>query len=210
MYEIPDSYSEKIVNRSTRHFILGALARVRRYITFVLSRRIAQKKGAIVGEGACFFKGFAKQVGPKIKIGNHVSINTSCRLSSSRYNLSIGNNVIIGSNVNIILGSHNIDSAQWEHVRKNDGLEIDDYVWICPHSIILPSCKKIGRGAVIGAGSVVASDVEPMAIVGGNPAIELRKRKTVHSDLCVESLLGGDLKLYLACKRKSTNSKKKQ
>lgn len=207
MYGIPNSYSEKIANRSTSHFILGALARVRRYIVFVLSRRIARKRGAIVGDGACFFKDFAKQLNPKIKIGNHVSINSSCRLTSPRYNLSIGNHVIIGSEVNIILGGHNIDSAQWEHLRKSDGLEIEDYVWICPQSIILPSCKKIGRGAVIGAGSVVARDVEPMAIVGGNPAIELKKRETVHSELCVESLLGGDLKLYLASKRKSTNSK---
>ncbi len=35
---------------------------------------------------------------------------------------------------------------------------------------------KIRDGAIIGAGSVVVKDVEPYAIVVGNPAIELRKR----------------------------------
>lgn len=39
-------------------------------------------------------------------------------------------------------------------------------------------------------------DVPPMAVMSGNPAHEIRKRKTVHSDLIVEGLLGGDFKTY--------------
>lgn len=35
-----------------------------------------------------------------------------------------------------------------------------------------------------------------MSVVSGNPAKEIKKRKCVHSNLCVESLLGGDYKLY--------------
>lgn len=166
------------------------MARVKRYLVFSRARKIARKRGATVGTGACFFKDFARSLGPKVVIGNHVSIN-DCRLQSSRYNVTIGDNVIIGNDTEIIIDSHNIDSEQWENTRKSDGLVIEDYVWICPHSIILPSCRRIGRGAVIGAGSVVAKDVEPMSVVGGNPAKEIRKRKCVHSELCVEKLLGG-------------------
>lgn len=58
--------------------------------------------------------------------------------------------------------------------------------------LILPSCRKIGYGAVIGSGSVVVKNVEPMSVVSGNPAKEFKKRKCVHTDLVVESLLGGD------------------
>lgn len=36
-----------------------------------------------------------------------------------------------------------------------------------------------------------------MAIVSGNPAKILRNRETVHSDLCVESLLGNDFMTYI-------------
>jgi maltose O-acetyltransferase len=35
-----------------------------------------------------------------------------------------------------------------------------------------------------------------MAVVGGNPAKEFKKRKCVHSNLVVESLLGGDYRIY--------------
>lgn len=37
-------------------------------------------------------------------------------------------------------------------------------------------CHKIGRGAIIGAGSIVTKDVAPYTIVAGNPAKVIRKR----------------------------------
>ena len=42
----------------------------------------------------------------------------------------------------------------------------------------------------------MAKNVEPMSVVSGNPVKELRKRKCVHSELVVESLLGGDYLVY--------------
>lgn len=55
---------------------------------------------------------------------------------------------------------------------------VEDDVWVGHHAIITPGCKRIGRGAVIGAGAVVTRDVEPYAIVGGNPAKLIRHRFT--------------------------------
>ena len=52
---------------------------------------------------------------------------------------------------------------------------IGNDVWIGQNAVILPGVH-IGDGAVIGANSVVGSDVAPYAIVIGNPAKELRKR----------------------------------
>ncbi|KTF67418.1 CatB-related O-acetyltransferase [Sphingomonas sp. HT-1] len=53
---------------------------------------------------------------------------------------------------------------------------VEDDVWIGHHAIITPGCKRIGRGAVIGAGAVVTRDVAPYAIVAGNPAKLIRYR----------------------------------
>lgn len=59
---------------------------------------------------------------------------------------------------------------------KEHGLEIKNDVWIGQGVTILPGCKKIGNGAIVGAGSVVTHDVPPYAIVAGNPARVLRYR----------------------------------
>lgn len=55
-------------------------------------------------------------------------------------------------------------------------LEIGNDVWIGQYAIITPSCKRIGDGAVIGAGAIVTKDVPDYAIVAGNPARVLKKR----------------------------------
>jgi chloramphenicol O-acetyltransferase type B len=52
---------------------------------------------------------------------------------------------------------------------------IGNDVWIGSEAIIMPGVK-IGDGAVIGTRALVTKDVEPYAIVGGNPAKVIRKR----------------------------------
>ncbi len=52
---------------------------------------------------------------------------------------------------------------------------IGNDVWIGSEAIIMPGIK-IGDGAVIGTRALVTKDVEPYAIVGGNPARTIRKR----------------------------------
>lgn len=99
----------------------------------------------------------------------------------------------------IITASHDVDSPEWEH--KSYGLKIADYVWIATNALILPSCSHIGYGAVVGAGSVCPTEVKCMEIVAGNPARKLRERKAVHTELVVESLLGGDYRAYKAARK---------
>ena len=52
---------------------------------------------------------------------------------------------------------------------------IENDVWIGQNAVILPGVH-IGDGAIIGANSIVARDVEPYTIVAGNPARVIRKR----------------------------------
>lgn len=52
---------------------------------------------------------------------------------------------------------------------------IGNDVWIGQNATILPGVH-IGNGAIIGANSVVGSDIEPYAVVVGNPARTIRKR----------------------------------
>lgn len=43
-------------------------------------------------------------------------------------------------------------------------------VWIGDRVTILPNCRSIGHGAVVGAGAIVTRNVEPYSVVAGNPA----------------------------------------
>lgn len=61
------------------------------------------------------------------------------------------------------------------HPRPERDIVVGNDVWIGSEALILPGVQ-IGDGAVIGGRAVVARDVEPYAIVVGNPAREVRKR----------------------------------
>lgn len=59
--------------------------------------------------------------------------------------------------------------------RRANAVTIGNDTWFGHGSTVLPGVT-IGDGAVIGAGAVVSRDVAPYTIVGGVPAIPIRKR----------------------------------
>ncbi|KAA9013017.1 CatB-related O-acetyltransferase [Sphingobium limneticum] len=61
-------------------------------------------------------------------------------------------------------------------ISWDDVLVIEDDVWIAHNVVILPGCKFIGRGSIIGAGAIVTRNVDRYVIVAGNPARKLRDR----------------------------------
>ena len=194
------NYEKDIKGRSTFRYILGLIARWKQHFKYDKAVRIARKRGASIGENVVMPLSLARKANSNLKIGDHVSIQTD--KIDLRNPVTIGNHVIIGSKTEIITTSHNIDSEEWEH--KHYGLTIEDYVWIPTRVMILPSCRKINMGGVISSGSVVVKDVESMSVVGGNPAKEFKKRKCVHKNLVVESLLGGDYYTYKKIRKSKT------
>ena len=75
-------------------------------------------------------------------------------------------------------------AGQWATASRGDTVVGHD-VWIGMDATIMPGVT-IGHGAIVGALSVVTADVRPYAIVGGNPAREVRRR---YDDRTVERLL---------------------
>lgn len=68
---------------------------------------------------------------------------------------------------------------------QKGNIEVGNDVWIGYGVTIMPGVK-IGDGAIVATKSVVIKDVAPYAIVGGNPAKEIKKR---YSDEEIVSLL---------------------
>lgn len=191
-----NSYYSDIRQRSFIRYWKGLIVRWLIYSKYKRYRRIAINHGATIAETALINKQLAKKANRFLKVGEHSSVMTS--KLDLRNPVTIGNNVIIDGTAEVLTTSHEVNSTNF--ALKNEGIFIDDYVWVAHGAIILPSCRKIGYGAIVGAGSCVVRDVAPMSIVGGNPAVEIKKRQAVHKDLIVESLNGGDYFYYSKAK----------
>jgi heptaprenylglycerol acetyltransferase len=99
-----------------------------------------------------------------VKIGDGVFIGTDVMLETAYpYRVSIGDNVVISHRATVI--AHFRESG----IEDESTVTIEDEAFIGPGAIILPNVR-IGRGAVVTAGSVVSSAVPPMTVVQGVPA----------------------------------------
>ncbi len=124
-------------------------------------------KGGTFHMWARFYDPRNIEIGVDTIIGDHAFID-------GREKVIIGNHTDIASQVLIYNSEHDINSAEFK--ASTGPIEIGDYVFIGPRTIILPGVK-IGRGAIVGAGAVVTKDVPEFAIVGGVPAKIIGERK---------------------------------
>ena len=88
--------------------------------------------------------------------------------------ISIGDRVSIAPRVTLVTSSHPNNSRIREFAPVGRGpVTIEADAWIGSGAILLPGVT-IGRGAVVGAQSVVAEDVLPLHVVAGQPARTIR------------------------------------
>lgn len=94
--------------------------------------------------------------------------------------VTIGTDVMMGPRCVILSNRHDISSVEKPMNRQGFlpdlRVVIEDDVFVGAGSVILAG-RRLGRGCVVGAGSVVAHDVPPWSVVAGNPARVVRKRK---------------------------------
>lgn len=131
--------------------------------------------------------------GGQITLGSYVYVGPQTKIWSSA-SVTIGNYVLISYNVTI----HDNDSHSTDvQIRRNHlqyiidngmlplsaygageaEIIIEDDAWICANATILKGVR-IGRGAIVGACSVVTKDVAPFTVVAGNPAVIVRNLET--------------------------------
>jgi len=92
--------------------------------------------------------------------------------------ITFGNNVMISDNVTIHTHKHEYNGISLaKAVTTQSSLRIEDEAWICNNVIISSSVNRIGKGAIIAAGSTLTKDVEDFEIYGGVPARFIKKRK---------------------------------
>lgn len=164
-----------------KRFVWGIVWRTVCFLTpnrgFAPLRRIRTKTARIFGA----------------KIGLHSSLSSSCEIwypnnlkmgtwsiISEKCNvysvdkITIGDRVAISREAFLCAASHDITSPTMELTHAP--ITIGSDAWIGARAIVLPGVT-IGEGAVVAAGAVVTKDVEPWAVVGGNPAKFIKWRE---------------------------------
>lgn len=102
-------------------------------------------------------------------MGEKVLVGIGSKLTGP---VTLGNNILLAQNVLISGLNHDFEDPSVPIVHQGYSVSeivVEDGVWIGGGAIITPGVR-IGRNAVVGAGSVVTKDVPPYSVVVGNPA----------------------------------------
>ena len=93
--------------------------------------------------------------------------------------VQIGADVMMGPRCVLLASSHATARTDvpmnTQGFLPDDPIVIEDDVWIGAGTTILPG-RRIGRGSIVGAGSVVTRDVPPYSVAVGNPARVVKTR----------------------------------
>ncbi len=136
------------------------------------------------GEQVIIESGFHMDYGDNVVVGDRVYININCTLidggiehsaADGSPTITIGDDCLIGPNVQLLAVSHDIDpklrlTHKYNYVQA---ITLEENVWLGAGVIVLAGVH-IGKNSVIGAGSVVTKDVAANSFYAGNPANSVR------------------------------------
>ena len=152
----------------------------------------------------CFFDAKGCEVG-QFRIDDSVVISRGCHVTGKHGSVHLGPRVNVGSGCMILSvggitvgadtmfagncyvggGTYDADSPldrpMNQRPRRARPVEIGEDCWLGAGVVVIEGVK-IGRGSVIGAGSIVTRDIPPYSIAVGVPARVRRQRKFAPSE----------------------------
>jgi len=114
----------------------------------------------------------------RVKIGANTFIQPRCQIMAYKGPIRIGRGVQMAANCACYSYDHSFAPGERignQPIRTKGGIIIDDDAWLGFGVIVLDGVR-IGKGAVVGAGSVVTRDIPDAAIAVGNPARVIKMR----------------------------------
>ena len=161
--------------------LMALLRRVQTWLAVVSkSSYLTHGHDLHVGKGTRLWAPKRLTIGDCVYIGKQVHIEANCR---------IGNYCLLANRVAIV-GRHDHDfsavgfpmrfapwvgSKRFPSPHADEEAVVEDDVWLGFGAVVLTGVT-VGRGSVVAAGSVVASDIAPYSIAGGVPAKVLGQR----------------------------------
>jgi putative colanic acid biosynthesis acetyltransferase WcaF len=141
---------------------------------FYAWRRFALRLfGARIGKDVLIRPGVRVTYPWKLVVGDNCWIGDGVRL----YNIdeiTLGDHTVVSQDAYLCSGTHDARDITFPVVASP--IRIESECWIAARTFVGPGVR-IGHGAVVGACSVVQSDVPPATVVAGFPARAVEKRK---------------------------------
>lgn len=138
-------------------------------ITMLRNAKITNPELMVIGDN--FLAGEQVIIDPNDSKGIFIGKNVALAL---RTYIRAANHIFNSFTIPIIAQGH--DSASILHQGREYSVVIEDEVWVGANAIIL-SGTHIGKGSIIAAGSVIASQFPPYSIVAGNPGRVIGNRQ---------------------------------
>ena len=130
--------------------------------------------------------------GGSISVGAHSRIHRGCQLVSCKAPIEIGVDVGLAQNCALYSYDHGVapgEPISRQPLQTKGPIVVEDHVWLGVGVIVL-SGVRIGKGAVVGAGSVVTHDVPEGAIAVGVPARVVKMRSALEPNLVLQQHFG--------------------
>jgi virginiamycin A acetyltransferase len=141
-----------------------------------------RRSGVRLGKGARV--GLGSKLTSRTTIGPYTVINGRASVRGAG-RAEIGAYCAIARDFRVFTSNHSTHhpnmqyNVQFRHgfpgLAKPADVSIGSACWIGDRVTVLPGAR-IGCGAVVGAGALVAGEIEPFTIVGGVPAKQLKRR----------------------------------
>jgi carbonic anhydrase/acetyltransferase-like protein (isoleucine patch superfamily) len=155
--------------------------------------RSTRARGVEYGRGSSTYLGTMFDVGPqgRVRLGAYALVHGARIICDSQ--VTIGDYALISWNV-VLMDTYRVPTDATERRRELElvptrvprlasasveakPITIERNVWIGFDTCVLPGVT-IGEGSIVGARSVVTTNVPPFTIVGGNPARIIREITT--------------------------------
>ncbi len=113
----------------------------------------------------------------RIRIGSGSFLNIAVMVASVEL-VEIGDNVMLANGCFVTDGSHRFDDPNmpvpWQGFTTKGPTRVGNNVW-CGANVVITSGVTVGERSVIGANSVVTTDIPAFSIAAGAPARVLKK-----------------------------------
>ncbi len=130
-------------------------------------------------QGPSFSSGYtyieARRPESRVELGAGTHLNNAVTIVSEGPGVRLGERCLLGPGVHIYDSDFHALEAELRvsGEPRRAGVTIGDDVFLGTNAIVLKGVS-IGHGSVVAAAAVVVDDVPPGAVVGGNPAREVR------------------------------------